>query len=160
MSQRSIKFRLFGQVRQGADRKLGILTGNSDLNVADGIKTLSASEKRELRVCLERWLDGHNGPKSRFHNFEGDSIASMAFVFKVNEHRFYGYKVNPLPKTAASFQAIVLCSHAIKQGWETSPDEKRFIKKMAESPESTSALKKIFDDTPKDGKKEKPKWTN
>ncbi|MGO9940669.1 MAG: hypothetical protein ACLPH3_23645 [Terracidiphilus sp.] len=158
MPQSSIKFRLFGQVRQGMDRRLGILTGTSDLNVTDGIKTLSANQKRELKVNLERWLDGQNGPKTRFHNFEGDSIAPMAFVFKASEHRFYGYKVNPLPRTAPSLQAIVLCSHAIKPGYETDPDQKRLIKKMAESSDAASALKSVFDDTPKETKKGLLQW--
>jgi hypothetical protein len=144
---------LFGEVRQGAYRKLGILTGTKDLNVADGISNLSANEKRELKVNLERWLDGQNGPKTRFHNFEGDSIAPMAFVFKSSDHRFYGYRVNPLPKTEPSLQVIVLCSHAIKPGYETDPAQKRLVKKMAESSESASALKSVFDDTPRDQKK-------
>jgi hypothetical protein len=158
VSQRPIKFRLFGQVRQNVNRKLGVLAGTSDLNVAAGIKTLSANQKRELKVRLERWLDGHNGPKKHFHHFEGDSIAPMAFVFKVNDHRFYGYKLNPLPNTEPSLQVIVLCSHAIKQGYETDSDEKRFIKKMAESADSAFVLKEVFDDTPKDDKKDKFKW--
>ena len=158
MSPESIKFRLFGQVRQGADRKVGILTGAVDLNVTDGIKTLSANQKRDLKVNLERWLDGHNGPKSRFHNFEGDSIAPMAFVFKAQDHRFYGYKVNPLQKTAPSLQVIVLCSHAIKPGYETDPVQKSLIRKMSESPDSSSALRSVFDDAPKDDKKGPLQW--
>jgi len=153
-----VKFRLFGQVRQGKDRKVGILTGALGLNVTDGITTLSVNQKRDLRVNLERWLDGLNGPKSRFHNFEGDSIAPMAFVFKAQDHRFYGYRVNPLPKTAPSLQVIVLCSHAIKPGYETDPAQKSFIKKMAESPESLFALKSVFDDTPKHDTKGPLQW--
>jgi hypothetical protein len=116
------------------------------------------NEKRELKVNLERWLDGQNGPKGRFHNFEGDSIAPMAFVFKAQDHRFYGYRENPLPRTAPSLQVIVLCSHAIKAGYDTDPAEKRFIKQMAESPNSASALKSVFDDTPKDLKKGPLQW--
>jgi hypothetical protein len=158
VSQCSIKFRLFGQVRQGPDRKVGILTGMVDLNVTDGIKSLSENQKRELKVNLERWLDGHNGPKSRFHNFEGDSIAPMAFVFKAQDHRFYGYKVNPLPNTSPSLQAIVLCSHAVKPGYETDPALKSFIRKMAESSDSSFALKSVFDDTPKSNKKGPSQW--
>jgi hypothetical protein len=158
VSQGKIKFRVFGQVSQGADRKLGVLTGTSDLNITGGIKTLSANEKRALKVNLQRWLDGQNGPKTRFHNFDGDSIAPMAFVFKASDHRFYGYKVNPLPKTARFLQAIVLCSHAIKPGYETDPDQKRFIKKMAESADSAAALEAVFDDTPKDTKKGPQQW--
>jgi hypothetical protein len=153
VSQNALKFRLFGQIRQGEGRKLGVLTGMSELNVTNGIKILSANQKRELKVNLERWLDGQNGPKGRFHNFEGDSIAPMAFVFKAYEHRFYGYRVNPLPRTARSLQAIVLCSHAIKPGYDTDPDQKRFVKKMAESSDAASALKSVFDDTPKNAKK-------
>lgn len=158
MSQCSIKFRLFGQVRQGSDRKVGILTGMIDLNVTEGIKTLSENQKRELKVNLERWLDGHTGPKSRFHNFEGDSVAPMAFVFKAQDHRFYGYRANPLPKTAPSLQVIVLCSHSIKSGYETDPGQKRFIKKLAESPEYASARKSVFDDIPKGDKKGPLQW--
>ena len=158
MSQRSVKFRLLGQVRQGENRKIGVLTGAENLDITDGIAALSAHQKRELRVNLERWLGGQNGPKSRFHSFESDSIAPMAFVFKASDHRFYGYKVNPLPKTAPSLQTIVLCSHAIKPGYETDPDEKRFIKKMAESVDAAEALKSVFDDTPKDVRKGTPLW--
>jgi hypothetical protein len=158
VSQGQIKFRLFGQIRQGADRKIGVLTGTSDLNITDGIKILAVNQKRELKTNLERWIDGHTGPKSRFHNFEGDSIAPMAFVFKAYNHRFYGYRTNPLPNTAPRLQVIVLCSHAIKPGYETSPDEKRFIKRMAESIEAARALSESFDDTPKDTKKGPRQW--
>lgn len=158
MPQSSISFRLFGQVRQGVNRKIGILTGTADLNVTEGIKGLSANQKRELKVNLERWLDGQNGPKSRFHNFEGDSIAPMAFVFKAQDHRFYGYRSNPLPRTAPSLQLIVLCSHAIKPGYETDPSVKGFIRKTAESADASSALKSVFYDAPKDAKKGPLPW--
>jgi len=158
VSQFSVKFRMFGQIRQSANRQIGILTGMDELNIADGITELSENQKRELKVQLERWVDGHNGPKSHFHNFEGDSIAPMAFVFKVYKHRFYGYKTNPLPRTLPALQLIVLCTYAIKKGEDTDPQVKKFIKQMAESLDSASALAEVFDDTPRQTKKGPIQW--
>jgi hypothetical protein len=155
MSQGSIKFRLYIGVRQQGRRRVGILKGQRELNTSDGIGSLTAKERRDLSVRIQHWIDGANSPKKYFHNFPSDSICPVCFVFKVGKrHRFYGYLCNPLPRTDRALQVCVLCSHAIKDEWETDPAEKKLVKRWSESSEAKAALALEFDDTPKE---EKPK---
>jgi hypothetical protein len=148
-----IKFRLYTGVRQEGRRRVGILEGHSELNTSDGIGSLTAKEQKDLLVRIQRWVDGANGPKRYFHNFPGDSICPVCFVFKVgNHHRFYGYLCNPLPRTDRALQVCVLCSHAIKNEWETDPAEKKLVKRWSESSEAKAALALEFDDTSREKK--------
>jgi hypothetical protein len=152
VSQGSIKFRLFTGVRQGSRRKVGILQGDDELDTTSGIAALKGNQRRDLLSRVQRWLDGSDDPKKWFHNFPSDQICSACFVFKVGDHRFYGYLYHPLPKTDPALQLCVLCSHAIKHEWETDPAEKSLVNRWYQSSEAKAALAEKFDDTPKDQK--------
>jgi hypothetical protein len=159
VSQGSIKFRLFTGVRQGAKRKLGLLEGDEQLNTRSGIASLRQNQKRDFLSRMQHWLDGANGPKNWFHNFPGDSICPDLFVFKVGDHRFYGYLYHPLPKTNPGLQACVLCSHGIKDAWETDPNQKRLMQRRLQSNDAKMAIAEMFDDRAEEVEKRgKPSW--
>jgi hypothetical protein len=76
---------------------------------------------------MDMWVDGENGPASRFHGFPNDSQYDMCFVFKAKEnrqhHRLYGYLHHPLPVLNPRFQLCVLCVHATKNEKDTDRSE-------------------------------------
>ena len=152
MSQDQIKFRLFTGVRQGDRRKVGLLEGREELDTTSGIASLAGNQRRDLLSRVQRWLDGANDPKRWFHNFPDDPVCPACFVFKVGDHRFYGYLCHPLPKTNRALQVCVLCSHVLKHEWETDPAEKALVNRWFLSNEGKETLAKVFDDTPQDGK--------
>jgi hypothetical protein len=147
VSQGPIKFRLFTGVRQGSRRQVGILQGDNELDITTGIAALKENQRRDLLSRVQRWLDGFDGPKNWFHNFPNDQICPACFVFKVGNHRFYGYLYHPLPKTDSGLQLCVLCSHAIKHEWETDPAEKSLVSRWYQSSEAKAALAAEFKDT-------------
>jgi hypothetical protein len=122
------------------------------LDTTSGIASLTANQHRDLAARVQHWLDGADGPKKYFHNFTGDRVCSTCFVFKVGDHRFYGYLCHSLPKTEPALQVCVLCSHAIKHEWDTDPAEKTLVKRWSESSEAKAALALEFDDMPKEEK--------
>ena len=165
MSQEPITFRLFNGVRQGKKRNVGLLKGHQESDAASGISRLTGNQRRDLLSRIQHWIDGANGPKTWFHNFTNEAAYSMCFVFKVGEHRFYGYLCNPLPNTNPGLQVCVLCSYAAKHEWETDPAEKALVRRLFQSSEAKAALTREFDDVLLDDKsaggkekKGKSKW--
>jgi hypothetical protein len=157
VSQVQIKFRLLTGVRQAAKRMVGLLEGQEELDTTSGIGSLAGNQRRDLLSRAQHWLDGANSPKRWFHNFPDDPVCPACFVFRVGDHRFYGYLCHPLPKTNPALQVCVLCSHAIKHEWETDPAEKTLVKRWSLSNQARAALAEEFDDKPQDDKSKESK---
>lgn len=162
MSQASIKFRPFTGVRPGPRRNIGILLGNEELDTTGGIASLKPNQGKDLSSRIQHWLDGADSPKKYFHNFPDDPICPELFVFKVGDHRFYGYLCHPLAGNRA-LQVCVLCSHAKKNKWETDLAEKSLVKRWSLSNEALASVIDGLEDPEKNtrlkdgrGRREKP----
>lgn len=165
MSPEGIKFRLVPQIRRNERRAVGFLEGHGELNAASVFDGLDEKQKNFMRVSMDIWVDGANGPATRFHGFPNDADYWMCFVFKAKEkrqhHRFYGYLCNPQPTLNPKLQLCVLCIHAMKNERETDRAELERVKAWHSSIAAKQAVQAIFPDQEKNKQKGRVlKWKN
>jgi|SRR5579864_9076157 len=115
----SLSYKPILQLSSPDRRAVGFLEGHNELNAAQEFNSLRSKAKDTLRPRMDRWCDGHLGPNRWFHNFDGTEL----MVFKLNEHRFYGFKCGPLPISNRPFLLCVLTIHVNKREWETDEAE-------------------------------------
>ena len=155
MSPGTIKFRLVPEVRYNERRAVGFLEGHGELNAGAVFESLDTQQRNFLRVSIDLWVDGANGPATRFHGFPNDKDYWMCFTFKAKEsrqhHRFYGYLDNPQPVLNRRFQVCVLCVHAMKSEHETDRSELERVRVWYASGGGKQAVQTVFPD----GKEEK-----
>ena len=158
-----IKFRLVPGIRRTSGRAIGFLEGRAELTASAAADSLKGKRRYFLLGSMQRWVDGLNGPPSRFHGFPNDRDYKMCFVFKVREngsgHRFYGYLYHPM-SMSPRFQVCVLCIHARKNEHETDRAELKRVKVWFESAEVRQAVSRVFSDDSANDQEEKrvPKW--
>jgi hypothetical protein len=115
----ALTFRSLTGCRKSQFRGIGFLEGHRELDagsVFDGME--GTGDGRYFRSSMDLWLDGANGPKSRFHNFKSDSEYKECFVFKCDEHRLYGFLCHPINDNLR-FQLCSLCIYAVKHEHES-----------------------------------------
>lgn len=113
-------FRLVPGIRMSSGRAIGFLEGYPDLNAASSYAQFQGKLLNEMNANMQRWVDGHNKPKTRFHGFKDrdDKKYRDCFVFKHQQHRLYGFLCHP-KKDVPSFQLCVLTTYVTKNEWET-----------------------------------------
>jgi hypothetical protein len=161
----AITFDLVLGVRTSTRRAIGFLRGDPELNALEGFEALGEKHARDMLTFFGAWIDGLNGPATRFHGFPNHRTCRMCFVFKAREkrqgHRFYGFLCNPLPKTNASFQLCVLCIHAMKNEFETDQSELDRVKKWSESSVAREAIRVVYPDQDENEQKGRQRrWKN
>lgn len=62
MSPEVLTFRLVPQVRQNDRRAVGFLEGHNELNAGPIFDGLGEKQKNFIRVSMDLWVDGANGP--------------------------------------------------------------------------------------------------
>jgi hypothetical protein len=142
---------------------VGFLEGHNELNAGSIFEDLEEKQKNFIRVSIDLWIDGANGPSTRFHGFPNDREYFFCFVFKAKEgrqhHRFYGYLYHPLPISNQRFQLCVLCIHAMKNENDTDRSELGRVKIWNTSGAAKRAIEIVFADQEKDKQKGKVlKW--
>jgi len=110
----SLTLRLLTGCRPFTRRGIGFLDGHKELDAGSTFDQLEGTQHgRFFRSSMDQWLDGANGPDSRFHNFKNDSEFRELFVFKCDKHRLYGFLCHPKDDDAR-FQLCILCIYAAK----------------------------------------------
>src|SRR5579862_2579377 len=111
----TLTFRLLTGCRASTMRGIGFLEGHSELDAGTVFDRFEGSSNgRYFRSSMDQWLDGANGPKTRFHNFKSDPVYRECFVFKCDIHRFYGFLCHPKDDDPR-FQLCALCIYAVKK---------------------------------------------
>ena len=134
-------------------RGIGFLEGHVELDAGKTFDGFGGANERYLRASMDEWLDGANGPKTRFHNFKSDSQYRECFVFKCDKHRLYGFLSNPRD-TNRRFQLCTLCIHAIKLEHESDRQELRRVEEWRNSLGAHAAIEKIYPRKLKNGAKQ------
>jgi hypothetical protein len=111
-------FRLVPGIRISSGRAVGFLEGHPDLNAGSSHAAFRQKVRDEMNVNIQRWTDGHDLPKTRFHGFTSGRDYRECFVFKHKEHRLYGFLCNPR-KEVPGFRLCVLTTYVTKNEWET-----------------------------------------
>jgi len=139
----ALTFRLLTGCRQSAMRGIGFLEGHSELDAGIEFDSLGVSDERYFRASMDQWLDGANGPKTRFHNFKSDPEYRECFVFKCDEHRLYGFLCNP-KDTDRRFQLCALCIHALKHEHQSDRAELKRVDEWRQSLGAQEAIAKVY----------------
>jgi len=145
----TITFRLVPGIRMSSGRAVGFLEGHPDLNAAPAYKSFSQKVSDSMNVRIQRWTDGHDGPKGWFHGFPNRKEFKECFVFKYKEHRLYGFLCNP-KKEAPAFRLCVLTTHDTKFEWETDDSNLKEVELWRKHLVSLAAIKYVFPE-PKKG---------
>ena len=119
MPPEPLTFRLVPYVQVSSQRAVGFLAGHSELDAWETYDTFDTQQKRAVNVRMEHWIAGNNRPGTMFHGFPNRSGYEECFVFKYQEHRFYGFLCNPLPESNGRFPLCALTTYDWKSEWET-----------------------------------------
>jgi hypothetical protein len=145
---RLVTFRLIPNLRFSARRAVGFLEGDSQMDAAQEYANLDTNDKYTMDRRIEHWALPMDGPKAWFHGWPNDKKFHECFVFKLNEHRLYGFLCNPLPKSIPRFRLCVLLIYAAKHQWNS----ERTILKHVEQWRTNSAAKQAIAYVYPDGK--------
>ena len=97
-------------------RRIVFLASEGDKRVSakPAFDTLDENIEVLLRQRFDAWIDGQDPKNHRYHPFVG----TVLYVFKIQEHRFYGFLVHPR-KSDRRYEVCVLVKYAIKHKKET-----------------------------------------
>ena len=149
----TLTFRLVPGIRMSSGRAIGFLEGHRDLNAASSYSKFSETVFNSMNENMQRWVDGHDKPKTRFHGFKDrqDKKYRDCFVFKHQQHRLYGFLCNP-KKDVPSFQLCVLSTYDTKNEWETDETILQEVELWRTRLLTQEAIKRVFPDpAPKKG---------
>jgi hypothetical protein len=107
---------------------------------------------------MDEWLDGANGPKSHFHNFKYDFDHRNCFVFKYNEHRFYGFLCHP-KDTELRFHLCSVCIYTTKHEHQSDERELDRVEAWCGSLGAPQAIARVYPPKLK-GKRDGSSWKN
>ena len=137
-------------LRASVRRAVVFLTSNTDAEL-NAAKTFAALPKQIQRKVLDRmdhWIDG--GIRDDYFHGWKDPSYRECFTFKWNykreHHRFYGFLCHPLMRTDMRFLLCVLVSHAVKNDWNTDPDELTRANRLRVNPYVRAAITMEFPD--------------
>lgn len=143
MQRASLSFRTIAGLSSPDRRSIGLLEGHLELNAADEFEDLSSKQTDRLLGAMCRWCDGCLGPNRWFHNFDEEDYREL-MVFKLQEHRFYGYKYHPLPISKPAFQLCVLTIHVEKREWEKDDAELDRVNQWRTNPGAKQAIAQVY----------------
>ena len=138
-----LSLRLIPDLSSPDRRAVGFLEGHPELDAGGEFDGLRSKDKDSLRSHMDRWCDGHLGPKKWFHNFDKSQYREC-MVFKLNDRRFYGFKCHPLPISDNAFLLCVLTIHAYKREWETDDAELDRVNQWRTNRGATSAIAQVY----------------
>lgn len=139
----SLTFRLLTGCRQSLMRGIGFLEGHKELDAGGAFDGMEGSDESYFRASMDQWLDGANGPKTRFHNFKSDTEFRGCFVFKCDKHRLYGFLCNPVD-TNRRFQLCALCIYAVKTEHESDRAELKRVEEWRTNLGAQGAIAKVY----------------
>jgi hypothetical protein len=140
----ALTFRLLTGCRQSPLRGIGFLRGHGELDAGSVFDAFEGSnDGRYFRASMDAWLDGANGPSTRFHNFKNDSRFRECLVFKCDEHRLYGFLCNPKDDDAR-FQLCALCIHAFKHEHASDRAELKRVDEWRTNLATTAAIAVVY----------------
>ena len=151
-----LTFRLISGLRFSKVRAVGFLEGHPEMDAASAYAGFGVNERQTMNRRIEHWALPNDKPKKWFHGFPNDRICKECFVFKLGDHRLYGFLCNPLPKSDSRFRLCVLVIYAEKHQWETEPAIKRKIEQWRTHAAVKDAIAYTYKDDPEGGKT----WTN
>ena len=115
----------------------------------DALKTYDALGKKvqqNLKNRFDYWVRG--GVRDDYFHGWRDLQNRECFAFKwkqkAQRHRFYGFLINPRPRTAARFRVCILVSHAQKNTEHTDPAELKRANLLRQKAEVIEAIKKAY----------------
>ena len=124
-------------------RGIGFLEGHKELDAGIAFDGFEGSDEQYFRASMDQWLDGANGPKTRFHNFKSDSEFRECFVFKCDEHRLYGFLCNPKDNDPR-FQLCALCIHATKHERDSDRSELKRVEGWRNNLATPEAIARVY----------------
>lgn len=138
-----LSFRLIPNLSSPGRRAVGFLEGDKQLDAAVEFDDLRSKDTDTLRSHMDRWCDGHLGPKAWFHNFDEPEYREC-MVFKLKDHRFYGFKCHPLLISSREFLLCVLSIHAYKREWEKDDAELDRVNQWRTNRGAQSAIAQVY----------------
>jgi len=142
---------IVGLVYEGFDRGVVFLrcSDNSDVNAETVFNALNRKDKDAMRAKFDHWMQGNDWPTLWFHGFD-DAERKHCFVFKRRKahirYRYYGFLLNPLPKTEPGYRLCVLATHTQKNTEATDPAETRFVNALRIQADVIAAVNRSFID--------------
>lgn len=139
-----LSFRLIDGLASPDRRAIGFLEGHNELNAANEFGRLSGKDKCRLRALgMDRWCDGQPGPKRYFHGWNEPGYREC-MVFRLYDHRFYGFKYHPLPISNPALQLCVLSIHVYKRETETDDAELDRVNQWRTNPRAIAAIAQVY----------------
>jgi hypothetical protein len=135
-------------LRFSARRAVGFLDGDPQMDAAGNYAGFGTNDKSTMNRRIEHWALPKDGPKAWFHGWPNDKKYRECFVFKLNEHRLYGFLCNPLPNSNPRFQLCTLIIYTAKYERKT----ERTILKKVEQWRTSSAVREAIAYVYPDGK--------
>jgi hypothetical protein len=137
-------------VRNGTLRGVGFLIypSNHSVTAHETFHGLSEEEQKYFRVSADYWVDGLICPR-RFHGWNKSEFRGQyqrCFVFKQDEHRFYGFLLHPKDEERR-YQYCLLASYAWKVQQNT---EERYLRQCVELGDTApihGAVKSYFNES-------------
>jgi hypothetical protein len=143
----SISGLLYDQYRRGV--VFLSCDNNQDVNAEAVFKALEQRDQDRMRDKFEYWMRGNDGPSNWFHGFD-DEGRKYCFVFKRKKahthYRYYGFLINPQPKTDPGYRVCVLTNHAQKNTEATDPSETSLTNMLRLQPDVIAAVQRSFPD--------------
>lgn len=120
---------------------------NPDVNAEAAFNALNQREQNRMRHKFDWWMQGNNGPVQWFHGFD-DQARELCFVFKRKKghthYRYYGFLINPQPRTDPGYRVCVLTNHGQKNTEATDPAETNFANELRINFDVIAAVKRSF----------------
>jgi hypothetical protein len=138
-----LSFRLIDDLSSPERRAVGFLEGHPELNAGREFEALRSKDQDRVRSGMDRWCDGQPGPKKWFHGWNEPEYREC-MVFKLNEHRFYGFKCHPLPNSNPAFLLCVLNIHVYKRETETDDAELDRVNQWRTNVGAQSAIARVY----------------
>jgi hypothetical protein len=124
---------------------------NSDVDAEPMFMRLKPNDQNRMRDKFDSWARGNNGPSHWFHGFN-DEGRKYCFVFKRKKakthYRYYGFLINPMPKTNPGYRLCVLVNHAQKNTEFTDLAETNFVNAIRARADVIAAVKREFSEKP------------
>jgi hypothetical protein len=121
-----------------------LLSNDGRINAKNIFKNLDKKSKYTLMTRFEYWQSGKTH-KKYFHSWDQSEFQGKytnCFVFKLRNHRFYGFLRSKIKKLHPEYQVCVLVLYAEKEERETyEPDLKK-----VETIRTTLAVQKAVND--------------
>src|SRR5262249_14819759 len=147
------------RLKQSDRRAIAMLSCDSsaEIDATAVFDRLPEKEMMLLRNRFDHWIGGGIFDKYH-HGWPNRPDYKECYVFqwkgRNENHRLYGFLINPMPQGNPQFRLCVLVSHGVKTKWETDPNELNGANALRSQAAVIAAIQKTFPDRKKGERKQ------